>query len=459
MTTQPARVRRRPRWLSALMLVPVLVLALQGLTFQASASDLEWVDGGDDQLCLQDDTGVALSHPEIEQCSPIIGCETGETNGRPWIRFPNHNGVWQPRDAYKNYDVLYASDPAPSPSPSSSPTAKPTSKPTAKPTKKPTSKPTTKATSKPTAQASSSAAPTSGEAPSAPAAPLDDDLGLDGDEVVAEGAPTAPAAPTVEVDGDQVTVAWQASADADLEGVTGYVLRFSGADPVETDAATTSHTFTGLADGNYRAAVRAVNAAGESPSSPPSDIATIGTPIEEVKGELTVDGDLQPGATVTVTGAGYAVNVPELVLELHSTPVELATVATDGDGAFSTTVTVPGDVEPGDHHLVVVYDGTEVTSTPVALVDTVAADADAADDADPAGTDTATAGPAETVPPQTGLVILGGLAAAGVLSLLWHPLRSRRRRAQHAHGSPLPTTAPSAPRVPVAVSGVSTEVV
>ena len=451
MNTQLAHVRRRPSWLAVLMLFPVLLLALQGLTFQAEASDLQWVDGGDDQLCLQDDVGAALSHPEIEQCSPIIGCETGESNGRPWIRFPNHSGVWQPKDEYKNYDVYYATDPSDPPSPTSSPTSKPTSKPSSKPTKKPTKKPTTAATSRPPSNPSSSSSPAVTGSSSAPSAALDDDLGIDGEEEVAEGAPTAPAAPVVTVDGNAVTVTWDATTDAELEGVTGYVLRFSGADAVQTDAATASHTFTDLPDGNYRAAVRAVNEAGESPSSPPSDVATVGTPIIDVAGELTVDGDLEPGATVTVSGAGYAVNVPELVLELHSTPVELATVATDADGAFSTTVTVPSDIEPGDHQLVVLYDGTEITSTPVALAAPTAAGTTAT-------TDKAVA-PAETVPPQTGLVILGGLAALGLVSLLWHPMRSRRRRSHHAYGGQLPTSEPSAPRVPTAVSGVSAEVI
>ena len=327
MNTQIALVRRRPWWLAVLMLFPVLLLAAQGLTFQADAADLQWVDGGDDQLCLQDDVGAALSHPEIEQCSPIIGCETGETNGRPWIRFPNHSGIWQPKGEYKDYDVYYATDPSSPPSPSSSPTTKPTSKPTAKPTakptKKPTAKPTSKATSKPTTSSSSSPSPTAGTN-LAPATALDDELGLDDSEEVAEGAPTAPSAPVVAVDGDTVTVTWDPTTDAELEGVTGYTLRFSGADPVETDAATTSHSFKSLPDGNYRAAVRAVNEAGESPSSPPSDIATVGTPIDQVQGELSIDGALEPGASITVSGAGYAVNVPELVVELHSTPVQLA---------------------------------------------------------------------------------------------------------------------------------------
>ena len=386
MTTRSALLRRPRGVLAVLVLVPVLLLALQGMTFQASAATLDWVDGGDDQLCLQDDTGVALSHPEIEQCSPIIGCETGESGGRPWIRFPTKNGVWQPKDQFKHYLVLYGNEQPPAATPTTSPTptsgasptpgtttpatpTTPTTPTTSGSAKPPTSSPTRPATpSKPGKPGQSPVKP--GNSPTAvptstPVASDADDLGLDEDAEVQAGAPTAPAAPTVAVDGSNVTVTWQANADADLEGVTGYVVRFSGTDPVETDAATTSYTFEDLADGNYRAAVRAVNEAGESPSSPPSEVATVGAPITDVKGSLTIGGDLAPGATVTIDGAGYAPNVPELVLELHSTPVEIGRVATDQSGAFSTTVTLPTDVEAGEHHVVVLYDGTEVTSTAV----------------------------------------------------------------------------------------------
>jgi fibronectin type III domain protein len=434
MTTRTSLLRQ-PRWLlAAMVLVPLLMLALQGLTFQAKAADLDWVDGGDDQLCLQDDTGAALSHPEIEQCAPIIGCETGETNGRAWIRFPTRNGVWQPKGEYADYLVLYGNEQPPSatPTPTPTPTASPTpstspnpgtstptpgtSNPTTPATGDPGDKPTKGAGGKPGGKPSTS--PTPGVT-TPPVASDADDLGLDEDEEVVAGAPTAPAAPTVTVDGKDVTVTWAATADAELEGVTGYVLRFSGADPVETDAATTSHTFTGLADGNYRAAVRAVNQAGESPSSPPSDVATVGAPITEVLGSVTVEGDLTPGATVTLTGAGYAPNVPELVLELHSTPVQIGAVATDQTGGFVTTVTLPADVEPGEHHVVVLYDGTEITSTAVQLV---AAAVDAATE------DVAAAEPAETVPPQIGVLILAALAALGFAALGWHLLSGRRRR-------------------------------
>ena len=114
-------------------------------------------------------------------------------------------------------------------------------------------------------------------------------------------------------------------------------------------------------------------------------------------------------------------------------------------------MTLPADIEPGDHHLVVLYDGNEVTSTPVELVAVAATDG-------AAPVDKAVA-PAESVPPQTGLVILGALAALGFLSLLWHPVRSRRRRSRHAYdGQPLPS-GQLAPLAPSAVSGVSAEVV
>lgn len=460
MTTRTSLLRQ-PRWLlGALVLVPVLLLALQGLTFQASAAGLDWVDGGDDQLCLQDDNGAALSHPEIEQCAPIIGCETGETNGRAWIRFPTKNGIWQPKGEYADYLVLYGDEQPPSPTPTPTPTPTASAPPTATPTPggstpTPTPQPTATSGAKPTKGAGGKPGgkPTPTPAPGVATPPVADDaddLGLDEDEEVAEGAPTAPAAPTVAVDGKDVTVTWTPTADAELEGVTGYVLRCSGTDPVETDAATTSHTFTGLADGNYRAAVRAVNEAGESPSSPPSDIATVGAPITEVRGELTVAGDLAPGATVTLTGAGYAPNVPELVLELHSTPVQIGTVATDQAGAFAATVTLPADVEPGDHHVVVLHEGTEITRTPVQLVAS-----DAGVTSDVATTDQAAA-PAETVPPQIGVLLLAALAAFGFLALGWHLTAGRRRRGARSRTSSLPAgPAPFAP----SLSGSSTEVI
>lgn len=195
---------------------------------------------------------------------------------------------------------------------------------------------------------------------------------------------------------------------------------------------TTSHTFKGLEDGTYRAAVRAVNSAGPSVSSTPSDPAVIGTPIADTKGEVTVDGDLVPGSSVILTGAGYAADVPELTIELHSDPVVLGTVATDADGGFTTTVTIPAEVPQGQHSIVVLHEGVEVTSTPVEVAPVAVA-----------AETTAAAAEGETVPPYTGLAILAVLGALGIGSLAWHLVTGSRRRARVRFAQP--ATTPLAP--------------
>ena len=57
------------------------------------------------------------------------------------------------------------------------------------------------------------------------------------------------------------------------------------------------------------------------------------------------------GGTVTVTGDGFAPNT-QLTVELHSTPVVLATTTSDGAGHYSVTVVIPAGTAPGAHEIV-----------------------------------------------------------------------------------------------------------
>ena len=67
--------------------------------------------------------------------------------------------------------------------------------------------------------------------------------------------------------------------------------------------------------------------------------------------DLVVDvGDDVATATVTVSGDGFVPGTA-IDLSLHSTPRQLATVAADASGAFESTVTLPADVEPGEHRV------------------------------------------------------------------------------------------------------------
>ncbi|WP_147543750.1 fibronectin type III domain-containing protein [Aeromicrobium massiliense] len=414
------QVPRAVRWLLAVLISLVMVIGSQAVHVKADAAEVQWVDGADDSFCLNDDRGRALDAlPAEAWCTPIPGCYQDDDG--VWVLPSRKTGIWQ-GDPKK---VRYADEVKAEPKPTTPTTSAPKPS-TSKPTKKPT-------TERPTSPKPGTPAPsTDTTTTDAPA-----DLGVDEQEVAVTGAPTAPAAPVLTVKGKDVTVAWQATPDAELESVTGYVVRFTGAQPVTVDATTTTHTFTGLADGSYRAAVRAVNAAGESVSSPPSDPATVGTPVVDVKGTVAVEGELAPGASVTITGTGYAPNVPELALELHSDPVALGTVATDAQGGFTTTVTIPETVPVGAHQVVVLHEGQQVTASPVEVV--------AAAGATDAATEETAAPVAERVPPHTGLAILAVLALAGIGSLVWHLATGRRRRRASGQTGPDDTVVLPAP--------------
>jgi len=91
--------------------------------------------------------------------------------------------------------------------------------------------------------------------------------------------PAAPAAPTVESVGtDGVGVRWAAPADGG-SALTGYVVRLESSSgsfrTASVDAATLSHTFTGLPAGVYTASVVAKNAVGESAVSASSAEITV----------------------------------------------------------------------------------------------------------------------------------------------------------------------------------------
>jgi hypothetical protein len=60
--------------------------------------------------------------------------------------------------------------------------------------------------------------------------------------------------------------------------------------------------------------------------------------------------EVGPGGTIQFTGGGFASGSP-ITIELHSTPVTLATTTADDVGNFSVAVSIPSDTEPGSHEL------------------------------------------------------------------------------------------------------------
>lgn len=386
-------VRRSHRILALLPAAAIAATLAVSIGPAPAAHADGWVDGGDEFPCLDDVT-----------CLWIQDCELDE-NQHPI--YPNRNG----KTSYPAGSYSYKGD-QPTPTPTPTPTATPT------PTTPGTGGSSTGSGGKATGGKSPGKGTGSTGTTGTTGAVVDPtDTAT---EQVAPGAPSALAAPTLTVDGDTVTVSWAASPNAEIEQVTGYLIRFTGQEAVRTDATTLEHVFEDVPPGSYRAAVWASNAAGESAGSPPSEPVVVGADPTTVAGTVTVTGDLTPGATVTVTGTGFAPRIEGYALELHSDPVPLGTVKTDDNGGFTADVVVPAGVAEGDHDLVVLFDGTQVASAPVTVAAAAGAPAEAAS-ADEEKDVT-------PVPDNAGLAILGGLAGAGALALAWHVLRGRRRR-------------------------------
>lgn len=393
--------RRRSHRILALLPAAAIAAALTVSLGPAPSAHADgWVDGGDEFPCLDDVT-----------CLWIEDCELDE-NQRPV--YPNHNGT----TSYKPGTYSYKDDkPKPTPTPSPTPTPTPGGG-TGGGSTGSTGGGSTGGTSGGSAGGGSS----TGSTGSSGAGALDPSATPS--EQVAPGAPSALAAPTLKVAGDTVTVSWVASPNADIEQVTGYLVRFTGQAAIEVGPTTFSHVFKKVSPGSYRAAVWARNAAGESPGSPPSEPVVVGDDPATVQGTLTVTGEVKPGASVTVSGTGFAPRIEGFALELHSDPVALGQVRTDAQGAFTADVTIPATVPAGEHHVVVLYDGAEVSRSDAITVGDAASD----DEEAAAGADTAHTGDAATpVPDHLGLAILAVLAAGGGVSLLWHLARGRRR--------------------------------
>ncbi|MFF2832021.1 HtaA domain-containing protein [Cellulosimicrobium cellulans] len=94
---------------------------------------------------------------------------------------------------------------------------------------------------------------------------------------------------------------------------------------------------------------------------------TPGTPADPAKATLSV-AQARPGDEVTISGVGFGAHEAGIRTEIRSTPRTLATgVTANAGGAASSTVTIPKDVAPGEHTLLLI--GADHTaSAPLTIV-------------------------------------------------------------------------------------------
>jgi hypothetical protein len=145
--------------------------------------------------------------------------------------------------------------------------------------------------------------------------------------------------------------------------------------------------------------------------------------IIEQKGEIEIEKpegeQIRPGGKITINGYGFYGDVAELEVEIHSTPTTLGKIATDDNGFFEITVTLPDTLEEGVHHILVLYQGEEISRQEIELA---APPANSFLKALLVGFD------GNNSELFAGLVILGILVAIGVLSILIHAIFTPRRR-------------------------------
>ncbi len=142
---------------------------------------------------------------------------------------------------------------------------------------------------------------------------------------------------------------------------------------------------TGTTPGEH--GVKATDAEGGEDTAPLTVTEAVSAPA------VTVDPTaVAPGEDTQVTGEGFAPNSPATVqlVDADGNPVgEPVEVITDGEGNFTTPLTVPEGTEPGDYAVVVTDDQGGEATTPLTVTDGAAVPAISADPASvPAGDDT-----------------------------------------------------------------------
>jgi len=87
--------------------------------------------------------------------------------------------------------------------------------------------------------------------------------------------------------------------------------------------------------------------------------------IVNTKGTIEIANDegnsVHAGSVITVSGTGFSGDIEGLEIEIHSTPIILGTVVTNADGSFQLQIQIPEDLESGTHHIIVSYQGNEIT--------------------------------------------------------------------------------------------------
>ncbi len=237
---------------------------------------------------------------------------------------------------------------------------------------------------------------------------------------------SAPSDLTVTPADGAAVLSWTAPTDDGGAAVTGYRVEYraAGAEWTGVDASTSPATISGLDNGSrYEFRVRAVTSV--APGTASDSVSTTPFVFDPT---ARSDGGSIDGTTLSVGDRVHlgATDLPvgsTVTVDLHSTPVRLATATIGDDGVLDTDVIIPAGTAAGAHELVVTLDGTGADPVTVSHAFTVAP-------ATVAATTTAVARQAAAELAFTGSTIspllVGGAALAVLLGVGLIVVRRRR---------------------------------
>ena len=137
-------------------------------------------------------------------------------------------------------------------------------------------------------------------------------------------------------------------------------------DPGSGDSTTTSSSSTtSTTTGGSGSGASTTSSSTSSTSSTSSSSTSSSSTTSTTRGGPTITTNVQSvqaGGTVQVTGARWPANT-DVSLVLTSDPVNLGTVRSDANGAFSVVVTIPSNTTAGNHTLTASGGGQSVSMT------------------------------------------------------------------------------------------------
>jgi hypothetical protein len=99
--------------------------------------------------------------------------------------------------------------------------------------------------------------------------------------------------------------------------------------------------------------------------------ADAGTTADDLQSVMNTEGALKitdaaggiihAGSPVIISGSGFKGDINKMEIEIQPEPRQLGTVEASENGSFEAELSIPEDLKAGVHHIVLLYQGKEIT--------------------------------------------------------------------------------------------------